>query len=159
MGVYEPVSEHSFWRGDNVVGPRFMRTVCKDQINYLFRSTDDGTWMVTSEKADIAKNRGVLKSSRASDLPYEEGLGWKWLDGEGVWQNDPDLKCTEVQSQQRHHRAWRGEREEGRRERKCGREREREEDDTPADASPSSPPPPPPLAGRRSCGDVGGSIQ
>ena len=55
--------------------------------------------MVTNKLSDIGKSCGALTSWRASDLPLEAGLGWKWFDGKGVWRDDPDLRCTEVRSQ------------------------------------------------------------
>ena len=67
----------------------------EDERQYLYRSSD-GKWRVTDKLANIAKNHGALESSRASDLPSEAGLGWKWFVGKGVWRDDPDLRCKEV---------------------------------------------------------------
>ena len=111
MGVYELSAVKA--NG----APRFVRRLAGGGAQYLFRSSI-GAWMVTDDESNIAKNRGQLLSSRASDLPSEAGLGWQYYDKD--WPDDPNLTCTEVRGQQQHDRAGGG-KGGGKRARRSGR--------------------------------------
>ena len=50
--------------------------------------------MVTIDEENMAKDYGLLVSSRATDLPTEVGLAWKYYDAQ--WINETSIKCTEV---------------------------------------------------------------
>ena len=115
MGVYELSAVKA--NG----APRFVRRLAGGGAQYLYRSSkssNNGRWLVTDDESKIAKNRGKLRSSRASDLPSEAGLGWRYHDKD--WHDDPNLTCTEVRGQQQHDRAGGG-KGGGKRARRSGR--------------------------------------
>ena len=74
--------------------PRFVKRLAGGGAHYLYR-TSGGRWGATANESAIAKNAGPICSSRAADLPSEAGLGWQYYDG-SAWQDDPNLRCTEV---------------------------------------------------------------
>ena len=90
MGVYELSAE------TDDGAPRFVKRLANGKAHYLFRSSSDGTWVVTPEESNIAENSGPIFSLRAADLPSEPELGWKYWDTS--FKNDPDLRCTDVRT-------------------------------------------------------------
>ena len=92
MGVYELSAETD--KG----APRFVKRLANGTAQYLYRNSSDGTWMVTDDESEIAKNLGFIYSLRAADLPSEAGLGWKYYEDDGSLKNDPDLRCTDVRT-------------------------------------------------------------
>ena len=90
MGVYELSAE------TDDGAPRFVKRLGNGKAQYLFRSSSDGTWVVTPEESYIATNAGFIYSLRAAELPSEAELGWKYYDES--WKNDPDLRCTDVRT-------------------------------------------------------------
>ena len=90
MGVYELSAE------TDDGAPRFVKRLANGKAQYLYRSSTAGTWIVTDDESDIAKNVGAIFSLRAAELPSEAELGWKYYDGS--WKNDPDLRCTDVRT-------------------------------------------------------------
>eukprot|EP00620_Florenciella_sp_RCC1587_P019087 CAMPEP_0182579202 /NCGR_PEP_ID=MMETSP1324-20130603/43561_1 /TAXON_ID=236786 /ORGANISM="Florenciella sp., Strain RCC1587" /LENGTH=98 /DNA_ID=CAMNT_0024795269 /DNA_START=1 /DNA_END=297 /DNA_ORIENTATION=+ len=59
---------------------------------FLYRF-GDGSWMATVSKSDIAKGVGGVQSSKSAELPFEEGLKWKYFDGH-AWQYDRNITCS-----------------------------------------------------------------
>ena len=66
-----------------------------DVRHYLYRCSTDGRWVVTNIESDIVKNRCLIQSSRAADLPSNGGLTWQYYHGSN-WCDDPKMKCQEV---------------------------------------------------------------
>ena len=44
-------------------------------------------------ESSMAENKGVVQSSRASDLPTEAGMAWQHTDDEGGWINDANIEA------------------------------------------------------------------
>ena len=88
MGVYELSAVKA--NG----APRFDRRLAGGGVQFLFRGSH-GLWVVTPDESHIAKGAGAITSSRASDLPTQAGVGWQASDGK-AFQDDPNLRCTEV---------------------------------------------------------------
>ena len=90
MGVYELSAE------TDDGAPRFVKRLANGKAQYLYRSSSDGTWGATDDEIAMAKGEGGILSSRAADLPSEAELGWEYYDES--FQNDPDLRCTDVRT-------------------------------------------------------------
>ena len=89
MGVYELSAET-----DNGA-PLFVKRLANGKAQYLYLSFT-GKWAATDDESAMAKGAGGILSSRAADLPSEAELGWQYSDS--GWQDDPDLRCTDVRT-------------------------------------------------------------
>ena len=87
MGVYERSEKTAHG------APVFVKKA-GDTTHFLFRHTH-GTWRVTDDEKTLAKGSYFIKSSKASELPSEAGLSWKFRDGKTL-QDDPTMACTAV---------------------------------------------------------------
>ena len=77
----------------NYDAPIYVKLDADGDKRYLYR-TDIGKWAVTQNEESIAKDYGLLVSSRATDLPTEVGLAWHYYDAQRM--NETSIKCTEV---------------------------------------------------------------
>ena len=85
-----------FERTDKTVHgyPAFTKT--EDGVtHYLYRTSDDGHWIVTDDEKNIARNAGWIMSKDAAELPTQEGLEWQYADN-GSRMDDSAITCTEV---------------------------------------------------------------
>ena len=85
-----------FERTDKMVHgyPAFTKT--EDGVtHYLYRTSDVGDWMVTTDEKGIARNTGGIGSKDAAELPTQEGLEWQYSNN-GSFKDDSAITCTEV---------------------------------------------------------------
>ena len=103
MGVYERSEKTAHG------APVFLKTA-GDMTHYLYRYAN-GNWMVTANESDFAQGDNVIESSKAADLPSEDGLTWKDTDvymfffyTDQIRSNDdPAMTCIAVRETRHEH--------------------------------------------------------
>ena len=91
MGTYERAE-------DRIINgsPLFTKMLAGGGGHFLYRSSTEGTWLVTDAESRIANNKGLISSSTAAALPTEAGLVWQYSYGQQRrWQDDANMRCIE----------------------------------------------------------------
>ena len=75
--------------------PVFTMTTEGGQAFFLNRAGDgSGNWFLTDHEHNIGRNRGLIMSKSASELPTEGGIIWQY--SHNGWHDDNAIVCTEV---------------------------------------------------------------